>query len=531
MKFFDDSDPYVADFEEVLRVVELSSGFVLLPIGVSGPDLAEVLAQWLGRNAHPTVVSIPDGDAEWKNVGTWLLQAKPEKNGVVVVIGGSEIAPEFSLAMRLVNERRDVIAKHLDCPLLWCGPREFLLATAEHAPDFWSVRAVERYIKAAEPKPRKFETFKAAVEKKARKNELLHDAIRQGDRQSTEVIFLSQLRQAMAEESGSEFDSLLKSIPEGLEQTDTKYRFESGLMRAEMARRRGKIAEALEILDALGEPAKMSEDECRVELLRGRVWEKAGDISRAKSAYDEAKVAAHHAHAELLYLLGCIYSDALDPKSKGYGIHLRDHCQSARKANDRPLEAFTLALLVIAATRKHDRRHAQQLLRDAVVLHEASKGDDSILFPGEVEEALRRASSVAFLPANDDASLWINEKGVKHSTTTTSAPPEPKMAKRVEHGITKTSAPPEPITAARVEQPPKGLSNRFLVLLILVLIVFVILFINYMSTPIPADTHCFHSTNNQIVCAESLERCEKLRAAAGNAAAGPCQKPQFGKSD
>ena len=36
--------------------------------------------------------------------------------------------------LSLANQRRDTIVEELACPLLWCGPLEFLNATWERAP-------------------------------------------------------------------------------------------------------------------------------------------------------------------------------------------------------------------------------------------------------------------------------------------------------------------------------------------------------------------------------------------------------------
>ncbi len=48
--------PYLPAFEELLRVVELSSGFVLLPLEVSGPDSARAFGDWLAGKGHPATL-------------------------------------------------------------------------------------------------------------------------------------------------------------------------------------------------------------------------------------------------------------------------------------------------------------------------------------------------------------------------------------------------------------------------------------------------------------------------------------------
>lgn len=482
-------DPYLDDFDEVLRVLELSSGFVLLPIAVPGPDLAQLLANWLALKTHPTIVYAPSDDGEWKSVAEWLLKAKPEKNGVVLVIGGGDLPDDLSLALRLVNERRDSIAKHLDCPLLWCGSSEFLVQTGHQAPDFWSARAVERRIEAR----KKSESKKAFRKKAHSKDELLHEALRQGDRKSSEILFLSHMRKAMADADNGDFDAIVASIPSEIEQADPKFCFEVELMKAEMARRRGNIVDALEILDALEEKVASLDDECRVNLLRGRIFEKVGDTKRVEKAYEKARVLPeqNNYNWQMLYVL---YAKAFHARtsSEDWTSRLRKSGHLIQSGKDRPLHALAMTFLAEATARQHDLARAQRLLVKAIALHEESKDDATILFGGEVAEAIQRAKSV-----------------IEHANERIS------VDKNVPHNVSR-----------------KREYVAFALAIFFALAAAVTMIYEFTKfTARPKSMHCFQNPAGEITCGDSLEHCEKLRAATGAASSGPCQKPLFAPSD
>ena len=50
---------YLRGFEELLGVIELSDGFVLIPVEVPGPDIARVLSDWLARRGRTGVTLEP----------------------------------------------------------------------------------------------------------------------------------------------------------------------------------------------------------------------------------------------------------------------------------------------------------------------------------------------------------------------------------------------------------------------------------------------------------------------------------------
>ncbi len=133
-------------FRGVLRVLTLSEGFTLVPVEISGPDVARMLATWLTAEGHDARVLAPLTDADWHELANDLSELYPGPRGAVLVVGGREITPAAARAIRSINQRRDSTARALSCPLLWCGPHEFLDATWEIAPDFWSVRAMTQLV-------------------------------------------------------------------------------------------------------------------------------------------------------------------------------------------------------------------------------------------------------------------------------------------------------------------------------------------------------------------------------------------------
>lgn len=131
-------------FTKIERVIALNRGFLLLPVEASGPDLGRALARWLTERGHPTSLIEPKTDEEWRELPGRIYSVQVAQGGLVMVLGGTRRPPGFYEGIWLLNQKRDVLGNFLACPLLWCGPREFLAQTWERAPDFWSVRAVDR---------------------------------------------------------------------------------------------------------------------------------------------------------------------------------------------------------------------------------------------------------------------------------------------------------------------------------------------------------------------------------------------------
>lgn len=497
-------EKYRDDFDDVLRVFDLSDGFVLLPIALPGPDLAHGLAHFLLKEGHPPIIVAPEAEDDWKNLASSLLSVKPEQGGLVMVIAGSDIPADLSLPLRIVNERRDAIAKQLNCPLLWCGSPDFLVQTGQMAPDFWSIRAVERRMEGR-AKP---ESKPTAKESMPEQTDLLDEAVRQGDRKSSEVLFLARLRKIMTDGSQEEFADAIANIPKLLENADSTFTFELTLMKAEMARRRGNIANAIELLDELEEKAKTPEEECRIDLLRGRVWERAGDFERALKAYERAEDTPklkNHVWEELAHLYHMIHlsrsSSLLHRISLGPVISKHEN-----KGTDRPLHALRCVFHAESLVYQHDEKRARRILREAIELHEASKDEPTILFGGEVAEAIERARAV--IAAATEASKTASNKSLP------------------------TSLPPYPVPKPTIPLIDRPWFTRVIVAsMILCLAGLVTISVGVFSGMTSRDKiHCFQGPNENVTCGESLEHCEKLRAIAGPSITKPCQKPLFAPS-
>ena len=127
---------------ELLRLLGATTGFTLIPVEVPGPDLGRALARWLGEHGHPCRVVSPAEDEGWRDLPGRLARTETGPYGSVMVIGPPTLTPALTHGLRVLNQRRDVVIRALDGPLLWVGPREFLRATWHQAPDFWSVRSL-----------------------------------------------------------------------------------------------------------------------------------------------------------------------------------------------------------------------------------------------------------------------------------------------------------------------------------------------------------------------------------------------------
>lgn len=133
-------EPFIPQFGEVWGILERLTGFALVPVEVPSHDVAIALLVYLqvrGRRTH--FVGSP---AQWRILTAAIVSAPPGPGGVAVVVEPAEIDADVRAALRLLNQRRDTVAEQLNAPLLWCGSAEFFRATAEQAPDFWSIREI-----------------------------------------------------------------------------------------------------------------------------------------------------------------------------------------------------------------------------------------------------------------------------------------------------------------------------------------------------------------------------------------------------
>ncbi|MEZ4299233.1 MAG: hypothetical protein R3B70_30060 [Polyangiaceae bacterium] len=128
---------FVPQFEEVATVLDRLSGFALVPVEVPSRDVGFGLWAWLAGGRPVTFVG---GAVQWRALPAAIVAATPGADGVVVVVGPSETDEALRAGLSLLNQKRDRVADDLRLPLVWCGTAGFLRATAEMAPDFWSVR-------------------------------------------------------------------------------------------------------------------------------------------------------------------------------------------------------------------------------------------------------------------------------------------------------------------------------------------------------------------------------------------------------
>lgn len=135
-------EPYLPDFRALLRVIQRSPGFVLQPVVLPSPDLARALADWLATQ-QVTVHAIDLRHEPWDDLAARLgsvgFDQAPRPHAVVVITPHELDAASIDRGLATLNSQRDSLARHLGCPLLWCGSTDLLRATADHASDFWSI--------------------------------------------------------------------------------------------------------------------------------------------------------------------------------------------------------------------------------------------------------------------------------------------------------------------------------------------------------------------------------------------------------
>lgn len=308
--------PHEEAFHDVARVVRLSTGFVLVPVAVPGPDLARALGGWLSSAGHPVETWELLGDAEWERLAWFLLSRSPPREGVVMVIG-SRIPPQgASQALGLVNQARDAIVKKIGRPVLWCGPRSFLNFTWEEAPDFWSIRSVDHSMDAAPPAPALAPVGPAPApahaappppaaprdtpEREARtareaeqKNTLVHEALAQGDSMSAAILAAKEAESALA---SGRADAALRVIEAPMllgEAVPAELRQRLGVLRARALHASGREGEAVRELDTLlatGQLSPAVEMEALSE--RAQLAAEAGDADQAESLFTQAQARA-----------------------------------------------------------------------------------------------------------------------------------------------------------------------------------------------------------------------------------------------
>lgn len=334
----------VPALEKIARALSFVDGFTLMPVEVTGPDLAWGLASWLEARGTETRVVEPLDELGWRSIVASILDdgtqpppadtrplafpppsraqgAAPPAQGtgqparVVMVIGPRKLAQGMTAGLSLANQRRDTIVDELACPLLWCGPIEFLNATWERAPDLWSIRGMAYRLEADARAPAESLLWAGVVARDApeRLRETLRIAREQGDR---DVLVRVAVQLA---------EALLAS---------------------------GEYAEAAEVIEEAwpDAPASGRARESLV-LLRTRAATALGDAARAKAALDDAEaMATQGGHRNSLSVLVATARGNLaigESAARAKGAY-EEALAAARATGDKRNEAVALADLGIA---------------------------------------------------------------------------------------------------------------------------------------------------------------------------------------
>ncbi|WP_049949671.1 pentapeptide repeat-containing protein [Sorangium cellulosum] len=337
--------PFLGSFREVLRVLERTPGFVLLPVEIPGPDVARALGDFLTREGRRALVIEPRRDeATWKDLVSALYKAEPEPRGVVVLVGSDPPPAAAREGLRLLNQhqRHDTLSSRLGCPLLWCGPPAFLALCREEAPDFWAIRTPEIRL-ADEPSPGAPEP--RALEIAAHRPGAAACSLRAAPQGAAEPAAELLLRQATAE------------------------------------RRRGHAVAAAATLGALlARPGAAPALRLRAQLEMAGLLEDGGDLAAAEASYREALALARQVEdreAEARALIGAFGIAARTGRAAEAEAPLAEARAIAERLGDRALEASAVAAQALAATGRHDAQKGRERISEAKALYAADPQKDA----------------------------------------------------------------------------------------------------------------------------------------------------------
>ena len=332
-----------AAFERIARTLSLVEGFTLMPVHVTGPDVSHALAAWLeGRGTRVRVVE-PLDEEGWRVVVASVLgeeggvQAPAGMVHAVMVIGPRGTPPGLGAGLRIMNQRRDTIVEGLSCPLLWCGPLEFLNYTWERAPDLWSIRGMNQRVLLETKAPPESPLWGGVVAQGApeRLRETLRAAREQGDREVAARVTVQ-----LAE-------SLLAA---------------------------GEYGEAAEVIDEAKREAPVSQNaSATLSLLRARAAHALGDVETARQAVIEAEVSRQAPGS------GSDRSFEAQAATARGNLELRVDAEKAREA---------YAQAVAAAEASGDKRNEAVALADLGI---------ALLALGEAEAGLTRLEAARAL--------------------------------------------------------------------------------------------------------------------------------------
>ncbi len=345
-------------FREALRTLSLSDGFALVPVEVSGPDVARALAAWLDERGRSCRVIEPLDDDAWGDVVAELFVAASTDASVVMLIGARQPPPGIYAAMRLINQRRDSIARKLSRPLLWCGPPDLMKLTWERAPDFWSIRAlplrVEDDAKRASLPPLWPATW--VPDPPERLRETLDAAVRHGDAKNAARVACALAEALVAR---NKIDDAIEVLGE-VESTP-----EIVLARAVAEARRGNTAKAEAVLASSGAP----ELEARRRMALANV-RRARDRAAAATEYEEsgalfAKMGDRANEALAIANLGVVALASGDVDEAT--ARLEDALSTLRERGDDRSEAEVRTRLGGAFLAQRDSRRASECFEEALV--------------------------------------------------------------------------------------------------------------------------------------------------------------------
>jgi tetratricopeptide (TPR) repeat protein len=294
----------MAAFERIARTLSLVEGFTLMPVQVTGPDVSRALSAWLEARGTRVRVVEPRDEEGWRAIVASVLgeqggaPAAPEVVHAVMVIGPRGTPPGLGAGLSIANQRRDTIVEGLGCPLLWCGPLEFLNYTWERAPDLWSIRGMMQRVLLEAKAPPESPLWGGVVAAGApeRLRETLRAAREQGDREVAARVTVQLAESLLA---GGEYGEAAEVIDEAKSEAPLSGNASAtlALLRARAAHALGDVETARQALIeaelARQAPASSSDRsfEAQAATARGNL-ELRVDAGKARASYEEAVSAA-----------------------------------------------------------------------------------------------------------------------------------------------------------------------------------------------------------------------------------------------
>lgn len=364
--------PLLKSFRQVLRRVLLVSDFLLQPVDVAGPDVARGLAQFLTAEGKRVAILEPGtSEIAARDLVVDILDVAKDKSiDIVMVIGSDNPPPSMHTGFRLLNQARDRIVKVLNRPLLWCGPSSFLVMSQGEAPDFWSIRMIDVFVRPeAEPQPSAHavesgspEIMQLRTEYQETKSQGALEITAYAAKRFVEAL----LAENLLDEASRTIEEAITDAEKGAPNTVLG---ELVRLSARVQRARGDDMSAAATLGALVGRKEMGDyTRLLAQLDLAKLLEDSGRLDSAERVYRDALALARglsDIETEAQALIGAYGIAARTGRSQDAEKPLADAAEMARRVGNKSLVAAALAAQSLLALETFDSPKAERKLDEA----------------------------------------------------------------------------------------------------------------------------------------------------------------------